>query len=200
MPITLPTPRLPQSATPRLMNMGSWQGGGADQFVERLGTRWALDVQMPRLRPEPDGRVFGAALANAHASGDTVLWPWPQPGLDLGTPGTPRVNGANQAGKVLVADGFTAGYVPRAGQFFSIVSGGRRYLHQIAADVTANGSGQASLQLTTRLRVPPADNAVLEFGAPFIEGKLAGDSVQWTLAAYRIDPIAFSIEELGDDA
>jgi hypothetical protein len=199
MPITLPTPRLPQRATPRLMNMGSWQGGGADQWVERLGTRWALDVQMPRLRPEPDGRVFGAALANAHAAGDTVLWPWPQPGLAIGTPGSPLVNGAAQSGRSLVADGFTASYPAKAGQFFSIVSGSRRYLYQLSADATANGSGGVSLPLTTRLRVSPADNAVLEFAAPFIEGKLAGDAMQWTLAAYRTDPIAFVIEELGDD-
>lgn len=200
MPIVLPVPRQPQRATPRLMNMGSWQGGGADQWIERLGTRWALDVQMPRLRPEPDGREFAAALVNASAAGDTVLWPWPQPGLAIGNPGSPLVNGASQAGKTLVADGFIAGYVMRAGQFFSLIISGRRYLYQMAADATANGSGGASLPLTTRLRISPPDNAFLDVALPVIEGRLAGDGLQWTQAAYRTDPIAFSIEELGDDA
>ncbi|MBU6167123.1 MAG: hypothetical protein KGQ52_13495 [Alphaproteobacteria bacterium] len=200
MPITLPIPRQPQRATPRLMNMGAWQSGGADQFVERLGTRWALDVVLPSLKPEPDGRIFGAALARAHAAGDSAIWPWPQPGLELGTPGTPLVNGAGQAGRTLVCDGFTAGFVMRAGRFFNVIISGRRYLYQMAADATANGSGGVSLPLTTMLRAPPGDNAVIDVATPVIEGRLKGHAAQWTLAAYRTAPISFSIEELGDDA
>jgi hypothetical protein len=197
MPITLPTPRQPQRATPRLLVQGQWQTGGADQFIDRLGTRWALDVQMPRLRPEPDGRNFAAALMAAAAAGDTVIWPWPQPGLPIGSPGSPLVNGAGQAGKTLVADGFATSYPWKRGQFFSILSGGRRFIYQIDADGAANGSGGGAIALTTRLRVSPADNAVLEFAAPMIEGRLAGDAAAWTLASYRVEPISFSIEELG---
>lgn len=200
MPITLPTPRQPQRATPRLLRMGQWQTGGADQFIDRLGTRWALDVQMPRLRPEPDGRIFAAALVAADAAGDTVIWPVPQPGLNIGTPSpsTPLVNGGGQSGTTLVGHVFTPGYTLRPGQWFTIITGGRRYLHQVGgAGGTANGSGVVSIPLTTRLRVSPANNAVLEVAAPMIEGRLSGDPAAWTLASYRVEPISFSIEEVG---
>ena len=196
MPVTLPTEPAPEDIGWVPVDFGgTLQGplGGRAQRVNRLGNRWAMRVEIPKMSVE-DGLIWSAALVRAVQSG--ALYQVRQPGLDIGTPGMPLVNGANQAGSVLIADGFTAGYEMVAGQFFSIIVSGRRYLHQIAADVTASGGGAATLAITPALRVSPADNAVLEFAQPYIEG-LLGDLPSWFFRTGRIARgFAFTIEEV----
>jgi hypothetical protein len=199
MALALPTSPQPFNASPRPLVPGRWQKpgaiGGAETYLDRLGARWALDIVMPRLKPEPDGRTWAAILTRAAMEGEEVLFPWPQPGLVIGSPGTPLVAGAGQAGTTLNADGFSASYAIRAGQFFSIVSGGRRYIHSVRTAVTASGGGVAALSIVPPLRVSPTDNAVLEFAIPLIQGKLTGEQPGWTFIPARVEQLRFSIEE-----
>lgn len=180
-PITLPETRAIRVDKPRLLD---WGGpltpplGGAVQYLNRLGTRWAIDVTIPIQRSGSDARTWSAALAQAKING-AMIW-LRQDGFNPGTPGAPLVNGAGQMGTTLVVDGFAAAYQAKAGQFFSIVTGGRRYVHMIAADTAANGSGQANLPIFPMLRVSPTDNAVCEFAKPYLQGSLAGNEVSWT--------------------
>ncbi len=109
----------------------------------------------------------------------------PQPGLDIGNPGAPVVNGSGQAGLALMLRGFAAGYVVREGQFFSIIHGGRRYLHCAESDATANFSGGLILGLYPMLRIKPLDGAVCEFAKPYIEGIVAGSSVDLELTSMK---------------
>jgi len=196
MSILLPQPRLPQTATPKLLDFGADivpPMGGAAQRLNRIGNRWALDIVYPRLRPEPDGRILMACIRRAKTEG--ALFPFPQPGLAIGNPGTPMVDGAGQLGSILNLRGFVPGYIVLEGQFFSIIYGGQRYLHAANADTAADGSGKMPLAIHPMLRISPNDGAVCEFAQPYIEGFLSGNEVAVELAIARATPATIVITE-----
>ena len=197
MSITLPTSPAPTAGTtPRYLDFGSELVpplGGPTQRLNRIGNRFAIDVALPPMR-ETLARPYIAALIRAKVEGAVMRFP--QPGVTIGTPGTPLVLGGNQSGETLVIDGLTPGYVIRAGQFFSILHGGRRYLHMANLNATANGSGQVTLSISPMLRIIPADNAVVEIAQPMIEGFIAGSELPWTLDVARIYGLSFSITEV----
>ena len=196
MAIELPQPRLPNRAVPKLLDWGADQKapmGGAYQRLNRLGNRFALENTYPRLKPEPDGRILASRLRRAKTEG--ALFPVPQPGLEIGNPGAPVVNGAGQAGLALLLRGFTAGYTVREGQFFSIIHGGRRYLHCAEGDAVANEAGGIVLGLYPMLRVRPSDGALCEFARPMIEGIVSGASIDLELTSARADIPAILITE-----
>jgi hypothetical protein len=195
MSVELPQPRLPQMAVPKLLDYGADQKapmGGASQRLNRLGNRFSLDITYPRLKPEPDGRILSARLRRAKTEG--ALFAFPQPGLVIGNPGAPVVDGAGQAGSTLNLRGFTTGYLIREGQFFSIIHGGRRYLHTAAADVAASPTGTVALPITPMLRISPGNGAICEFAKPYIEGPIGGSSVdvEWTTAKAVIPTITIT--------
>ncbi|PTQ64455.1 hypothetical protein C8J45_103304 [Sphingomonas sp. PP-CE-3G-477] len=182
MSVILPNSPAPSDAVPSYLDWGGVLRpifGGVLQKLLRLGDRFAIDVNLPPLTTEADGRIWTAMLMLAQRQGAVLSWP--QPGLIVGNPGAPAVNGTGQAGSILVLRGFQPGYVVRMGQFFSILHGGRRYLHFAAADGTANAQGLLQLPIGPMLRIRPSDGAVCEFAAPKIEGLLDGNTRDWTL-------------------
>lgn len=182
MSILLPYVRGMRTGAPSVMAFGGVMtppGGGAAQMLKRVGDRYTLTVTPPLMRSEPDGRIYVARLRRALREG--AIFAFPQDQLTIGTPGSPLVNGAGQTGMTLNIDGFTAGYIVREGQFFSIIIGGRRYLYAAAAQTAANGSGQIALPIEVPIRLSPTDNAVCEFATPMIEGFLSGNEVRWEL-------------------
>lgn len=166
--------------------------GGADQRVNRLGGRWKMTVTLPAM----DARTadeWGAALSEGLETG--VSFRVPEPGWRAGSPGTVLVNGAGQAGSSLLVDGGTVGHVIRRGKWFSILTGGRRYLHKAAATVQLGAGGAATIQLTPKLRVIPADNSPVELAIPRIEGLLE-KGPGWAVNLQRIaEGITFTIRE-----
>lgn len=85
---------------------------------------------------------------------------------------SPVVNGSGQAGLTLAVDGMTpSAAVLLAGDFLSFdvtspLGNSNRQLIKVAANVTANGSGQATIQLVTPIRQSPADNAAVNISTP----------------------------------
>lgn len=200
MTIALPTAPLPQSVTvsPVLFGGPILAGlGGEDQYINRLGSRWQLDVQTPRLVPEPDGRLWTDVLAQAWVTGERVSFAVPQPGLAIGDPGTPVINGSGQTGSGISLRGFAGSYLIRRGQFFSIMSGGRRYLHRVAhpVDIGATAAGDSIFGILPMLRVSPADGDTVEFLNPAVEGIVLGDQRSWTHVIARTQGLKFSIRE-----
>lgn len=178
------------------IDFGGTQGGvlgGSDQRVNRLGNRWKMTAIIPpvsaRLADE-----WGAALTEGLQNG--VSFAVPEPGLPSGSPGAVLVNGAGQAGAALAVDGGTVGYVIRTGKWFSILTGGRRYLHKATAAVQLGAGGSGTIPLTPLLRAIPADNAPVELARPRIEGLLEGVP-SWRITRQRIaeDGITFTIRE-----
>jgi hypothetical protein len=196
MAIELPQPRLPKAAVPKLLDWGSDQKapqGGAFQRLNRIGSRFSLDISYTRLKPEPDARILARRLRRAKTEG--ALFPVPQPGLQIGNPGNPVVDGGGQSGSSIAIRGFAPGYAVREGQFFSIIDGGRRYLHCASGDAVAGGDGRLVLAIHPMLRVRPANGAICEFAKPYIEGIVGGPSIDVELTIARAQVPTITITE-----
>lgn len=197
MPVALPTNRPPRTANMRPLDFGAWQtptGPGAAQRLERLGSRFALDIVTGQLRWIEDRRAWISALLRGVS--DTVLYPVPQPGLVIGNPGSPRVNGGGQAGQSLTLAGFAAGYVVRDAQMCSIIIGGQRFLYAATADAAADGAGNIVVPVWPPIRRSPNANDVCEFAVPIIEGALSGNEKGWTDERAHTVGLQLSITEI----
>lgn len=139
--------------------------GGPDTRVNRLGSRWAMRFQLVTL-------VAADALdwIDLEDETSTVTIEIPQPGLAVGSPGTPVIDGAAQSGNAYAVRGVTPGYVMRKGQWFSVIDSGQRYAYQTRAVATADGLGQITIPLRPLIRSGVADGATVEIAQPMIEG------------------------------
>lgn len=195
MAVLIPSWPGPVSATPAYLDWGgvlSSPLGGADQKMNRLGDRFALDVTMPPMSSTDDGAAWVAALIQAQKEG--ALFPWPQ-GIDVAGSGALAVDGGSQGGTALAVKGSTPSRKFVRGQFFSVVHAGRRYLHILTAAVTAGGDGKATFQIEPMMRTEYANNAVIEVDVPMIEGFLEGNSRDWTLDVLMMVGLQFRIKE-----
>lgn len=167
--------------------------GGPTQRISRMGSRWALDVVVPSLRWDSCGMGLVADLARGEV--EPVGLALPQPGFAIGVPGDARVDGADQSGTTLNVRLLTAGYVVRKGQFFSIQTGGVRYVHVVTAEATADGTGDAALSIWPMLRVSPSGSGVVELDAPIIEGFIQQPGQEFSLRRIGSTGVAFTIVE-----
>jgi len=122
-----------------------------------------------------------------------VVCPVQQPGLAIGSSGSPVV--VSGSGTTLTVNGFAANYPIRPGQLFSIVHGGKRYLHQVTAAATANATGAASLSIYPMLRTVVSAGDACEFSVPKIEGFLSDTSQGWSVGLAQSIGLTFSVVE-----
>src|SRR3546814_8961678 len=115
---------------------------------------------MPPMRNGDNGRIFVSRLLQAKQ--DRLLMDWPQPGFTIGAPGSPLVSTAASGGTALAIKSLTPSYAIREGQLFSIVHGGRRYVHMFNASVVASGTGTVTASIFTPLRNSRSVNDVVE--------------------------------------
>jgi len=188
-----PEPRSPFTyGVMRLSNDVTSLVGGNRQKNARKGDHYSVDFNMPPMEPN-DARAWRKLMS----ASDTVLMRMPQPGFAIGNPGSPQVNGSTQLGTTLTLKGMTPGYVIREGQFFSIITLGRRWLYAADADATANSSGIISIPLEVMIRTNHQNNDVVEVLDPKIEGfpEVAEDA--FTIREDGYIWLSFSIEERG---
>lgn len=193
--IELPEGVVPNMVQPALMDFGSVQRpplGGPLQRVNRLGNRFRVSVGLPPIRNKDLGRVVISRLLRAKTEGLRIEWELV--GIEQGSPGTPLVKGAGQAGTSLLVDGFRLGYGYSEGFWLSIAHNGQHYLHNVAASGSA-AAGEATLTLTPALRVSPADNSPVHLQKPMIEGLVLGDELAWNYSLAHHVEIQFDIEE-----
>lgn len=171
--------------------------GGEEQKIIRAGSRFQLDITLaPRSYAVlgSRGAMQWISKLNQALEGE-ALFPFPQPDLNIPAPGIARVNGAEQQGMTLNADGLTANWPWRDGQFFSIEHNSNHYLHHFTDDGSANVSGQAALPIFPLLRASPADNSLLHITKPYIQGSIIGNQNEWTIDRIRNVGLSFSIRE-----
>lgn len=140
--------------------------GGSTQRRERTGSRGGVMVALPAMTAE-DALPWQRRLK---VSADTVVLELPQPGITIGSPGSPLVNGGSQTGTSLIIDGGAAGYTFKEGQLVAFSVSSLIYCYEVAADVTLNGSGAGTLTFSQPIRRSPADNAALIINPAKIEG------------------------------
>lgn len=180
-PVMLPDRRGVKIDKPRMIDWGGQlkpPNGGAVQNLLRLGTRHAIDITLPQMRAEPEGRIWAAKLRLAKLYG-VMAW-FRQDGLRIGTPGDPATAGAGQSGSVINLGGFRPGYCMRMGQAGSLLHAGRRYLHFAEEDTVAASDGTMALPIFPMLRVIADDAEAFEVAKPIIVGSLSGNEVSWT--------------------
>lgn len=150
----------------------------ATQTRELIGARWSLELRLPPLQ-QAAARAWIAFKAKiAGAAGRFYMGP-PYPFYTArGTPtGTPLVNGAGQAGRELITDGWTPSTtVLLAGDFVSFDNyAGGRQLVVMTEDIASDGSGNATLIFGPPLRRAPLDNAGITVASPTCIMKLLND-------------------------
>lgn len=193
MPLFLPTWPGPSEMTPRPISARNetrpGYGGPVGRNL-RPGTRWAWDIALPPMSYE-ESLLWDDLLEE----GDTVVMPILQPGLDLGAPGAPLVNGAMQSGRTLNLKGLTPGYLFRKGQWLSVISQGQRYAYKSRADATADGAGNLAVPLRTMIRYPLVNSAVVEIAEPKVEGWATPDPDSFKVSTDGLVSPRFTIEE-----
>tara|TARA_R110002073_G_scaffold120601_1_gene262639 strand:- start:15784 stop:16374 length:591 start_codon:yes stop_codon:yes gene_type:complete len=139
--------------------------GGPDSRVNRLGSRWAMQFQIVTL-----SAADALDWIDLEDETSTVTIEIPQPGLSVGSPGTPVIDGAAQSGNAYAVRGVTPGYVMRKGQWLSVIDAGQRYVYQTRSAATADGLGDITIPLRPLIRSSVADGATVEIAQPMIEG------------------------------
>ena len=164
--------------------------GGSNQPLGRKGDHWAWDVTVPAVDARGCGMKLFADLVRGKREPvvmavpeRTAPWPW----------GAPVLDGA-VGGRFVPLRGLTPN-VPIPVKWMSLVLDGQRYLYLIADAVRADGDGKAIVPLTSLLRRPTIDGAVVELAKPMVEGFVpAGQST--TLSGPMPGmPLQFTIEE-----
>lgn len=153
---------------------------GAIQTTSRGGTRWGLQLFFNNLTGD-DRSEMQAFLVKLN--GQVHYFTVHDHSYTIrGTGGgTPLVNGASQTGTTLVTDGWSnSATVLKAGDQISFSNGTFDELKMVTADVTSDGSGNASIPIIPEIHVSPANNASIDISDPLGTFLLSNPSVSWT--------------------
>lgn len=145
--------------------------------VQRLvlgGSRWVWTFSLPAMNRDK-AALWKAFLDQLEGQGNTFNGYDPDclapRGYGAGG-GTARVNGGSQTGSSLITDGWPASKVVlKAGDMFSV----NDELKRCTADVTSDGSGNATISFKPPIRTSPADNTALVLEKPTCTMILADD-------------------------
>jgi hypothetical protein len=164
--ITLPATPKPQGMAWRLVqpaqnNISTWTG--SRQVLPSGRGWWECQITLPPIVGTSNFNAWRSFTAKMRGAANDVQIPV-DPTAQSAIANTMSVNGAGQTGRTLNVDGLpNSTTVLNAGQFVTV---GNQLL-QLTADVTTNGSGQATLSFEPALRAAPADNATVEFKNPY---------------------------------
>ncbi len=168
-----------------------------EQVFEHQGQAWALTFELPpmlRATAEP----WLAALMSLNGKRGTFLIGDPIAKSALGSvAGAPVVDGAGQTGKELNTRGWTAsaGGVLLAGDYFQVGSGGTTRFYKALKDVSADGSGNATIDIWPRLRESPVDGDPLVTASPKGVFRLAQNALPWDVDRNGVYVVAFGAVE-----
>lgn len=191
----LPTPRF-VSAEPSIVSSSIDQRsatGSNRQKGMRKGSHYAYEFVL-----EPLSHADALRWLDLRNEADTVVMEIPQMGFEVGSPGSPLVDGSGQAGASLDVKNLTPNYAILKGQAFSHYGSDETWRIYIAADdVIANGDGEATIPLETMLNWPPLNGDVLEFAAVKIEGFASVEKGSFLQDGNGWHNVRFTIEEIG---
>ncbi len=175
------------------VNQRSATGGNA-QRIGRKGSHFRIDFVSEPLDPD-EARQWG----DLRAEDDVVRIPVPQPGLDIGAPGTDcTVTGGPQSGANLTITGLTPHYAIRKDQLLNhYASDGSVRLYRARSEVVADASGEVTVPLETMLTWPAYHSDVIDFTDPKIEGYPTADPSSWLMDGHGYQTLKFSVEEPG---
>lgn len=146
---------------PAQNNISGWTG--ARQVIASNRGWWECQFMLPPIVGTANFNPWRAFIAQMRGMANDVRIP-ADPTAQSAIANTMSVNGGGQVGRSIAVDGLpNSTTVLTAGQFVTIGD----QLLQLTANVTTNGSGQATLTFEPPIRSAPADNAVVEFKNPY---------------------------------
>jgi len=197
---------LPSDPQPAEIAVSAETAGGVNESPYTLtqevhewpGNRWRMAVRYPAMT-RADGDKVAAALTSLYGqAGTLLLGPFGASATPKGVAtGTPLVNGANQTGKTLATDGWTASVtgILKAGDYLQVGSGATARLHMVLADANSDAGGNATLDIWPRLRESPADNSAIVKSNPKCVCRLARGQAQWDVQLADIFGLDFEAVE-----
>lgn len=146
---------------PAQTNVSGWTGGR--QTLASNRGWWECQLTLPPMVGRDAVNPWRSFVAQARGSANDFQVPVDATAQSA-LANTVLVNGAGQTGRNLVTDGWPASTtILSAGEFVTV---GNQLL-QLTADVTSDGSGNATISFEPPIRSAPADNASVEYKNPY---------------------------------
>ena len=176
MPLNWPVGIYPKSfnRTPNVPNEGEFRSPstGSAQFSSSAIILFELELEFPSLSYSDYLKVVGLLDQSGQ---DEFVIPLYNPFIAPVVSGSILV-AAGSSNKNLNVSGANVGYAPKLGTLLSINSGGRYYLHSLAAD-SAAGASSRTLNLTGLIRAPTlAVGDIVAMEPAYIQGRIMADS------------------------
>lgn len=160
------------------------------------GQAWRADVALrPRSRAEAEYWITWRLKLNGREG--TFYLTHTAGATPRGTAaGSPVVDGGSQTGQELAVKGFTPNATLLAGDWVQLGSGAATRLYKNLDDVTADGSGDATLTLWPALRSSPGDEDPLTLSNAAGLFRMASDEMPWEIDKFQLfDGFDFSADE-----
>lgn len=187
-PLTLPSRPAPSrfSIEPASFSALTQSPWTASQQVQlNQGQMWTISIDLPPMG-EHDARNWLSQLLALRGQYGRFLYGNPlmkQPRGNWGS--APVINGDGQTGQELAVGGLPANAVVRAGDFFQLGDGSSSRLYMVTQDATADGSGDATLDIWPRLRTATTNGAAIVTSSPRGVFRLAAPSVSLQFEPFR---------------
>lgn len=193
--LAIDTPRA--TVEPAFIDIGTTVRGGTNATgmrIDRPGGHYRAAVTVS-LGKGPQRAALVTDLIRGKQEG--LRMAYPLQGVDQSGSGSPAMDGADQAGRLINLRNLTVGYIVGKGFWLSIVDAdGQHYLHNVYVGGTVGSDGKVTVTLAEHLRVPFPNGAAVHLDEPMIEGSVEGNEQSWRLSrADRVDGISFTIEE-----
>lgn len=187
-PLTLPSRPSPtrfsiEPASFSAMTQSPWTA--AQQVQLNQGQMWTISVDLPPMN-EDDARNWFSTLVSLRGQYGTFLYGNPKMKQPRGNWGSaPVISGDGQTGQELAVGGLPANGIVRAGDFFQIGDGSSARLYMVTSDATADGSGDATLDIWPRLRAATTNGSAIVTSSPRGVFRLAAPSISLQFEPFR---------------
>jgi len=167
-----------------------------EQIFEHEGAQWKATFTLPPMKKEKAAVWLAFLMSLRGRRGTFKIGDQDRKTIQGTATGTVLVNGASQTGNAINLDGFTASRanVFLAGDYIQINS----YLYMVSANVTANGSGEATVYVEPSLRTGIEainDDTTVVYSNTTTLMRLDNNELNWDTDKVSIYGISFACSE-----
>ena len=167
-----------------------------EQIFEHEGAQWKATFTLPPMKKESAAVWLAFLMSLRGRRGTFKIGDQDRKTIQGTATGTVLVNGASQTGNAINLDGFTASRanVFLAGDYIQINS----YLYMVSANVTANGSGEATVYVEPSLRTGIEainDNTTVVYSNTTTLMRLDNNELNWDTDKVSVYGISFACSE-----
>ncbi|KKC24934.1 hypothetical protein [Sphingomonas sp. SRS2] len=173
------------------VNMSEWSD--RRRITKFTHARWKASIALPSIVGEADFLEWRAFLLACEGRANSFRIVAVENSQNAQA--AVRVNGGGQTGLALVTDGWAgAGAALKKGQLITV----NDQLIGISADVAIGGGGSATLPLSRRLRISPADNTLVEVRLPTALMAMDDDDLPYAVSPAQLYGVSFACSEVFD--